>query len=214
MVELTAQSEATGREITELQSKVAANEANLPALVNKAVNDFFAGTSSSSTSGAPSGKRPRQLLRPDFGHARESQMDARKEDQYWNARQSLKVWPISGRDLSEAFRTFCTDKLLLSHEAVNGYGLQVKKSTGRLRDGVQDEVTVYFNNIADRDNFRLAARNLRPDDQCGINLVVPHHLRGNFRALQGLAFKLKKKGQLKRNVRFNDDNMEMEMSFP
>ena len=40
-------------------------------------------------------------------------LDARKEEHYWTARQSLRVWPISGPDLGQAFREFCVDKLLL-----------------------------------------------------------------------------------------------------
>ena len=48
--------------------------------------------------------------------------------------------------MGRAFREFCVDKLLLDSNAVNGYGIEVKKTAGRPRDGVTDEVNIYFNN--------------------------------------------------------------------
>lgn len=95
---------------------------------------------------------------------------------------------------------------------MNGYAITVWKIT-RQREGTLNEVTVYFNNVADRDEVKTAARNLRPGDECGVNIEVYHHLRGNFRALQNLAYRLKQKGQLKRNVTYNDETMDLEMSF-
>lgn len=91
--------------------------------------------------------------------------------------------------------------------------MQVCKTTGRTREGVQHEVTVYFNNIADRDEVKAAARNRSPADQCGVSNEVPHHLRANYRALQDLTYRLKQKGPLRRNVRYNDETMDLEMAF-
>ena len=75
------------------------------------------------------------------------------------------------------------------------------------------EVSVFFSNIADRDEVKSVARNLRPGDECSVNIEILHHLRGNYRALQNLVYRLKQKGQLKRSVRFNDEAMDLEMSF-
>lgn len=137
----------------------------------------------------------------------------RKEDQYWAARQSVRLWPVQGPDLSEAVRTFMEERLLVDPDRVTSYAITVRKTQGRPREGVEHEVTVFFHNIADRDEVKAAARNLNPGEKCGVNIEVPHHLRGNYRVLQDLAFRLKKKGSLRRNIRFNDDALDLEMSF-
>ena len=122
--------------------------------------------------------------------------------------QSVRLWPVQGRNLAEEVRTFLETLLLIDSDRVNGYAFTVMKTQGRARERIE-----FFNNITDRDEVKSAARNLNEGDKCGVNIEVPYQLRGNYRALQDLAFRLKKKGPLRRNIRFNDDLLDLSFSL-
>lgn len=48
----------------------------------------------------------------------------------------------------------------------------------------------------------------------GIRIDVPFHLKGSHRQLQSLAFNMKtKKPSMRRNIRFNDNTMDLSMDF-
>ena len=76
------------------------------------------------------------------------------------------------------------------------------------------EVIVTFENVDDRDQVRMRARNLQGDKDAGMDIVVPDHLRADHRTLQSLAYRMKQKHpRLKRNLLFDDMEMCIKMNF-
>ena len=61
-----------------------------------------------------------------------------------------------------------------------------------------------------RDTVKSAAINLAGRDAIGIRIEIPSHLKASFRHLDNLCFELKKRyPNLKRNVRYDDDKLEL-----
>ena len=78
----------------------------------------------------------------------------------------------------------------------------------------QDEAVVVFRDREFRDGVRSAAFNLAGQDEAGIRLDVPEYLMSNFKALEGVSYDLKQKhGGVKRNIRYDDEVMDLVLDF-
>ena len=151
--------------------------------------------------GSPTNADQRMVGKPD------------KEDKYWIARRSLLLWPIKGENLPEAARAYLTDHLLMDPFQVKDYVLDVRKVRGRPREGAHDECRVIFESVEERDEARSHARNLVPK-AAGLRNDVPDHLRSSERVLDSVAFQLRRKfPAMKRNVKFNDRELDLQMDF-
>ena len=78
---------------------------------------------------------------------------------------------------------------------------------------VKDEVVITFDTSRERDDVRSFAKNLERKGK-GLRLEVPDHLWPSFRVLQEVAYELKQKhASLRRNILFDDVNMDLKMDF-
>lgn len=72
---------------------------------------------------------------------------------------------------------------------------------------------VRFESVRERDDVRSYAKNLERKGR-GMRLEVPDHLWPSFRVLQQLGYELKQKNAaLRRNVLFDDANLDLKMDF-
>ena len=120
------------------------------------------------------------------------------------------MWPIPGPDLRASVRAFLQQELGLSlvFLAEAGNYEAVRFHTPRTPE--RNEALVTFANPNTRDAVKAVAVNLAGRSAVGIRIEVPSHLRANFRHLDNLCFELKKKyPQLKRNIRFDDDKLDL-----
>lgn len=70
-----------------------------------------------------------------------------------------------------------------------------------------------FGDSRQRDEVKIAARKMT-DREVGVQMDPPDHLRSHYEAFQALAYQLKQKHpQLKRNVKFSDSDLTLEMDF-
>ena len=147
---------------------------------------------------------------------------SRKEDKtsaYQAARRSLRVWPVSREgDLRERTTEFLVNELLLDQQHAEGLSYTVKRiGNRRNRDKkenkIKDEVLITFATVGERDDVRSFARNLERKGR-GVSLEVPDHLWPSFRVLQEVGYELKQKNsQLKRNILFDDEAMDLKMDI-
>ena len=87
-------------------------------------------------------------------------------------------------------------------------------SNPRSKSKIHDEVSVLFNTVEVRDSVRRAARELGGDPNAGVRLEVPTWLQSNLKALDALCYALKQKHpKLKRNIKFDDDALDLIMEF-
>ena len=129
-----------------------------------------------------------------------------KEDKYWLARRSLRLWPIEGPDRNLAVVDFIESKLEAPPGFVTADKLQVKPLLCRPGSVIKSSVLVTFESASVRDSVKALARNLRGLDRAvGVQMEPPDHLRSQYAALQSLAFQMKRKNpSLKRNIKFDD----------
>ena len=65
-----------------------------------------------------------------------------------------------------------------------------------------------------RDVVRRGARELAGDPTTGIRLEIPRHLQKNLKALESVSYALKRKHPgLRRNVKFDDDALDLVLDF-
>ena len=65
-----------------------------------------------------------------------------------------------------------------------------------------------------RDAVKAASRELAGDPDAGIRLEIPVSLQPNLKALEAVSYQLKQKHPaLKRNIRFNDNKMDLILHF-
>ena len=128
------------------------------------------------------------------------------ENKYWDARKSLRMWPIAGPDLAQGVIDFLRDRLLLPADNYPADKLSVQRVTSTPSSGIKDQVIVKFDSVRLRDEAKSAARNLGGSDRSiGLQLEAPDHLRSHYQAFQKLGFQIKNKHPgLKRNVKFDD----------
>ena len=156
----------------------------------------------------PIEKRPDQTARP-----------SPREDMYWTSRRSLKLAPIPRTEetLRVAVANFMLSKLRIKKEEIVVMKLECERLPDpKTRPGskamIKDEVLVTYASVATRDYVRTHAKNLK--EGASLRLDIPPHLRGDYAQLQDLGFRLKKSNETcKRNIKFNDQNMELVMDF-
>ena len=62
--------------------------------------------------------------------------------------------------------------------------------------------------------MRRAAKELAGDDAAGIRLEIPRGLQDSLKALEAVSYALKKKNPgLKRNIKFDDDCLDLVLDF-
>ena len=142
------------------------------------------------------------------------QNQARKhDDKYWEARRTLRMWPIRGPDFDQSVRSFLGIMLKMEARRISEANFTVK-AVSQVRDSQPaDQVLVTFDSVSLRDEVKSLARNLAGQDRsAGTQLEAPDHLRGQFQAFQSLAWQMKKKSPaLKRNIKFNDAEQSLVM---
>ena len=136
---------------------------------------------------------------------------ARNEERYWNARRSLRIWPCRGPDYDKSVREFLGIMLKMAADRISSMEFTVS-SLPPLREQV-DQVVVTFVTVAQRDEVKALSRNLAGHDRsAGTQIEPPDHLRGQYQALQGLAWQMKQKNrELRRNIKFNDSDQTLIM---
>lgn len=135
-----------------------------------------------------------------------------KEENYWKARRSLKMWPVEGNDLAEAALRFMEAKLGLraGHVKLSDFTCRPVYSPP---NAAESQVMVCFASTRLRDDVRAHAKNLRGEQRSvGVQIEVPDHLRGRYHTFQTLAYQLKKQHPtLKRNIKLVDSTMDLVM---
>ena len=153
------------------------------------------------------GVHPRALSQPSNSGNRVGA--TRKEESYWRARRSIRLWPIVVPDLRESVLKFLSEELLLDEDLCElGPDDVCKVRPGR--GGKRNEVAVTLPDIETRDCVRAAARNLSGKPSYGMRLEIPDHLRPSLRNLESVSFDLKKRHpDMKRNIKFDDGVMDL-----
>ena len=152
----------------------------------------------------------------------------RKEEDYWRARRSLRVWPIrcNDSDLWGSVGDFF-HKILniptenLSQESVE-YIRRIRSPRSNRQQKIQHEVLVSFGEVSVRDMVYSYAANLARHKQLpsppGIRIEFPDHLRGAFSTLERYGAHLRKTlgPELKQSIKFDDAvlNLRIDVLFP
>ena len=102
------------REVEEIKHKSDRAEKDLPDLVERIVARHLA---------TPAGQRPRsnnRRGRPASEINPVNAQDTPLDDMYWNARKSLRIWPVPGTNLTEAVLAFLRVRLLCAVDMISG----------------------------------------------------------------------------------------------
>ena len=136
----------------------------------------------------------------------------KKTTSYFAARNSLRIWPLL--DLSDdVVRDFLTSKLQISAARAEEIGFKTKRLPSTRAGDPAYQALVTFEDSRQRDEVKAAARNLS-DREVGVQMEPPDHLRSHYQTFQALAYHLKLKNPLlKRNVKFCDSDLSLEMDF-
>ena len=135
----------------------------------------------------------------------------KREEAYHKCRRSLRVWPVKGNNLRDAFKVFLKAKLKLSDKKIKSLdGLDILQAMGkRARD--RGEVLVCFETKEDRDSVKAMGINLAGQKDAGMAIHVPEHLLDNLLALNAVGYKIKaNNGEgIKHSVKFDDCQMDI-----
>ena len=146
------------------------------------------------------------------GASLDTQAD-RREERFWQCRRSLRLWPVPGGDLA-GLKDFLRTKLRMDEQFIEEElgEVHIKKHKD-LRAKTKDEVFVQFDTKEVRDTVKAQASNLANfRDEAGMRLHLPNHLQKDFKALMALSYDLKKRNpDLKRNVKFDEDDLGLFM---
>ena len=147
---------------------------------------------------------------PAIRTASNKTQEERREEKYWECRRSLRLWPVPGATQA-SLHEYMTEKLKLDEVFVKEMGGVVLREHRDPRSKIKDEVYATFETKEVRDAVRGRAHYLADyQDAAGMRLHVPNHLQRDFRALMSIAYELKKKNnRLKRNVKFDDNKMNL-----
>ena len=140
-----------------------------------------------------------------------------REDKFWRARRSLRLWPVRGGDRA-GLVAYLKEKLRLDDHFVNeelGEVELFKPRDPRQKIKNTDEYVAVFETKQVRDAVKAAAANLANyRDTAGMKLHLPDHLQRDFQTLMNLYFDLKKKNpELKRNVKFDEEDRNLYMDI-
>ena len=137
----------------------------------------------------------------------------RREDRFWECRRSLRLWPVPEGN-RDGLETFLKEKLRLDERFIReDLGQITIRRNKDLRAKNKDEVFVTFETKDIRDAVKAQAPNLANyRENAGMRLHLPNHLQKDFKALMGLSYDMKKKNpDLKRNVKFDEDDLGLFM---
>ena len=135
--------------------------------------------------------------------------DAQRCESYWHCRKSLRIWPVCGPDMAAGVLSFLEKEIRFEPGDVQATDFTVERFHENKRHGQKKkEVIVTFNSISLRDAVRAGAYHLTKE--AGMRIHVPDFLKANFRHLDGVCYDLKQKfPTLKRNIKFDDDAMDL-----
>ena len=143
-------------------------------------------------------------------------MSSAKEDRYWLARRSLRLWPVRGACLHTEVGSFFLQNLKLGPDFITKErleALEVNRVEKRRPDKCPDEVLVVFPSKEMRDVVRGAASNLGKlpkGVKAGIRLEIPDFLQDSFKALEHVAYRIKANNpDAKRNILFDDSALDL-----
>ena len=200
LTQLSTQIATSREEVETLRERMNMTEKLLPDIVDAAVAKRLART-------AP-GRRPRS------GAPEEVQASADlKESRYWEARRTLKMWPIVGDNLPTAVLNFVTSTLGCPPGRLTESDFTATRALSRPGSLVQNQVLVRFRTASLRDEIKSLGKKLGGSDQgTGMQLDPPDFLRSHYQIFQKLAYHLKKKNpSLRRNITFCDASLSLTM---
>ena len=192
------------KELDSLKAKLSEHQNSLPGMIEEAVSNRI----KSRAAETETGRRPRLL-----GASRTDPSD--KEEKYWDARASLRMWPVAGQDLAAAVIEFLTTKLQCPPGMVNITDVEgLTRIVPRPGALAADQVVVRFSSVRLRDEIKALTRNLDGTDKLtGVQIEPPDFLRTQYQTFQRLAYQMKKKHpSLKRSIRFSDNDFSLTMS--
>ena len=102
-------------------------------------------------------------------------------------------------------------QLHISTQAIVSMGdVQISPVFSNPKSKIKNEVCVIFV----RDVVRSGARELAGDPATRIRLEIPRHLQRNLKPLESISYSLKRKHPgMRRNVKFNDDRLDLVLDF-
>lgn len=159
-------------------------------------------------------RRPRQIP-PTFSPNDNNHVPAeRKEERYWEARRSLRMWPVIGEDLKKAVIQFLTEKMQCPIGRLAEDDINMKRTLSRPEANAQEQVRIKFSSVRLGDEFKALARNLAGQDKVGVQLEPPDYLRTQYQSFQKLAYKLRSKNPgLRRNIKFCNQELCLTMDI-
>ena len=139
--------------------------------------------------------------------------DARREEQYWRYRKSLRVWPVPGPDYKRSLEDFLENKLQFSRADIIGFGDFVVEKYFDPRSKAANEVTVFFRTKGVRDAIKAAGPNLATYGRAaGIRLHMPGHMMANFKLLENLGYQMRTvNSDIRRVIKFDDEHLDLMM---
>ena len=186
---------------------------DVPNLINRAVTDRLTSEECRPPALRTIGRRPRT-------DNLEAGPSSSATDKYWEARKCLRLYPVqSGDNLEASVLLYLTGKLKVPADTACELSFTAKQLPNRpgrpeRPNKVKNEVLVAFETPEQRDEVLSHARNLQGQEDHGINMEVPYHLRSNAAALRDLAYKMKqKRPHFRRNVRLDDRTLDVVMDW-
>ena len=132
----------------------------------------------------------------DLSRDRAIELQNNKQTRYWKARRSLWMWSIKGEgeEMSVELQRLLATRLRLGEGVFSDVGrCSIRRNPVGQRGRVKYKTTVEFPSVELRDVVKRAAYNLAGQDRAGMRLEIAHHLMANFKALNAVSCKLKKK---------------------
>ena len=144
-----------------------------------------------------------------------------RDDKYAKARRSFRIWPVErkdGEEIGNAVRRFFHEYMGVPTElAYQAEFEKIKPSLqGHPRSKIRAEYVITFVNTETRDTIKSYARGLADwIGKAGLRLELMDALRGSYRILEehGRATRELYGEGTKRNVRFDDRNMDLMMDL-
>ena len=140
----------------------------------------------------------------------------KKTNDYWRARQVLRLRPIKEGDEHEEVTKFMKDYLKIDSQLIARLGdFVVERVPFGPKSKQQHEAIVRFATVEARDIVRGSASNLAGHGtDVGVRLEVPNHLKSHMAALQKISYEIKTKNPgSKRNVLYDDNALDLVLDF-